>query len=521
MSNLFLITLDAVRRDHLGCYGYSRKITPNLDKLAKEYQKIDWCFTPASYTSASVPSILSAKYPTHISTRFGITLPYASSLNDLAPITQLKKMGYKTAAFTANPITSSSMNRTLNLFFDYFSDTYSETKQSTPYKTSSEVLSEVVAYLKQNPDNNFIWIHLMDAHGPYVPYTISKFVGDRLWKKQQSLPHLTRIISDTFDHETIESILTKPGTQFYQLRDVLKDDQGGIIDFQKDPRYYIAQYDLGIQLMDHTLGRLFQYLQLHNLWEDATIAIHSDHGETMGENGLYFNHAYLTTPELALSPLIFKFGRQQKASGNVASAIDILPTLLASKSIPLPRGLDGISLFASSSRVNIYTIGPKDISIINQTKRTITSFHQGDLDYKAHKQPQAQLLPIKVAQPLNPLNFANLYCFKYKYHKHTVQFISHSYDEQDISLLEQCRLDLLKNSDKGNTRLNLSPARIDNLIETLVSEDSRSVIEVQDQLAEYTTWVKILQAENKALKRKIFPGLKLPKWFSQFRSNKI
>src|SRR3990172_6120070 len=94
-KNIFLFILDAVRKDHLGAYGYERNTTPYIDKFAKQATQYNWAFSPSSYTWSAVPSILTSKYPHKMLNSF--RLPPAQ---EYKIIKQIKAQGYKTAFFT-------------------------------------------------------------------------------------------------------------------------------------------------------------------------------------------------------------------------------------------------------------------------------------------------------------------------------------------------------------------------------------------------------------------------------------
>ncbi|MCP2521145.1 sulfatase-like hydrolase/transferase, partial [SCandidatus Aminicenantes bacterium Aminicenantia_JdfR_composite] len=101
--NVILILLDAVRFDHVGCYGYKRKTTPNIDRLAENGVIFENAFSHSSHTLESVPSLLTSTYPsTHNVKTITSAIP-----DDILTLPEIfKSYGYKTAIFSTNPYIS-------------------------------------------------------------------------------------------------------------------------------------------------------------------------------------------------------------------------------------------------------------------------------------------------------------------------------------------------------------------------------------------------------------------------------
>lgn len=307
---VFLFILDAVRKDHLSLYGYPRKTSPNIDKLAKQSDVYNWAFAPSSYTLASVPSILAGKYPIELSNMFT-----GGEFNekDFENLTNLKKQGYKTAMFTDNIVTSHHQTN-LNKFFDYFWDdlTEKELNRNLLFQKAEVVINEVENFVEKNKKERlFIVIHLMDAHGPYTPWIESIFKDDEIYKKDKR--KIDRLVNDMFLGVNWEMIKKYKIMPKYQALNLIERD-GLIEDFNPYIRDYIAKYDMGIYLIDKELGNFFNFLEKQNTFNKSKIIITTDHGEMIGEENIFFSHGSLTYPVLSNVPLIIKNPKQNKNS---------------------------------------------------------------------------------------------------------------------------------------------------------------------------------------------------------------
>src|ERR1700729_667198 len=191
--DVFLITIDTLRADHLGCYGYKDVETPTLDELAADGVRFTEAFTHSPITNTSHISILTGLLPSvHGVTDFGIPLaPQHVTAAEL-----LKKQGYQTAAFIGAVILdSNTLAPGLDRGFDFYdnfpktdsngADSKNPASQNTDAnKTDAnkkerwdrverrgmEVVEHAEAWFDQHRTGpHFIWVHLFDPHDPYEP----------------------------------------------------------------------------------------------------------------------------------------------------------------------------------------------------------------------------------------------------------------------------------------------------------------------------------------------------------------
>ena len=255
--NILLITVDALRPDHLGCYGYERNTSPNIDKLAKEGTVFLNCFATSSSTAYASVGLVTGKY----------LMIYGNDeaggiLDKKFPtITEyLKESEYFTAAFLNNGHYASSTG--FERGFDFYKNFIGNAKQTT-----DEVISFLNNYNADKP--LFIWIHYIDPHTPYVVHKdfLKIFEGDSLWNINDKNLELQ-------PNEDIDPYLSKgfiPRIAFHREKYNLN--------------YYIACYDSEISYLDFHIGRL-----MDNMPNSALTILTADHGEFLGEHNEYFSH---------------------------------------------------------------------------------------------------------------------------------------------------------------------------------------------------------------------------------------
>lgn len=317
--NVILIVLDALRYDHLSCYGYKRNTSANIDMIAQKGVLFTQAIAQSSHTGPAVSSIMTSAMPhTHLVFGWGGVLNL--KLSTLAEV--LKANGFKTAFFSVN-ITLKKIIQGLRRGFDTFFVTSLEEKTLT---------NKVIQFISQNRNKPFfIYVHYMNTHTPYIASKQfeSLFINDSLYDKQKSLP----IVKPSYD-----------GFGFKGIPDNLASEYGGIT----NPDYYIAKYDQGLRTIDEEIGKILRALEEYRLDKDTILVITSDHGEMLGENNLYFHHGSFLYEPLIRVPLIIKCERtlpQNKVIDlQISGSIDIMPTIMDILRIKRVKGMEGISL---------------------------------------------------------------------------------------------------------------------------------------------------------------------------------
>jgi choline-sulfatase len=287
--DIFLITLDTVRADHVHCYGYTNGATPALDGLAKDGVRFAQAFTPSPITNTSHASILTGLLPgSHGVTDFAV--PLANSHPTVAEL--LKARGYHTAAFIGAVILDS---KTLAPGFDRGFDFYDNFPEHSSAKSrwgrlerrGMDVVAHAESWLSKHPAGpHFVWVHLYDPHDPYEP----------------PLPY-----SQTYkDH----------------------------------------LYDGEIAYADSALAHFVTYLKTSGRYRNSVIVAVGDHGEGLGEHH-EDTHGIFLYDSTTHVPLIVKVAGAEGAGTTVGAqvrTVDIVPTLLDLAGAAAPRKSDGESL---------------------------------------------------------------------------------------------------------------------------------------------------------------------------------
>jgi arylsulfatase A-like enzyme/Flp pilus assembly protein TadD len=294
-ESLLLVTLDTVRADHLGSYGYAAAETPWLDRLAREGVRFEQASATAPLTLPSHASLLSGLLPPHHGLRNNGAGVFPEGTSTLA--TLLSGAGYRTGAFVGAFVLDRRFG--LGRGFEVYDDEIPRDPTAgvvlEAERPGREVVDRALAWLGQDQRPFFLWVHLYDAHAPYVPPSP--------WRERH------------------------PG----------------------------RPYDGEISSVDEQVGRLLQELEKRGLAGRTAVAVVADHGEGLGEHGELTHGLLLYEPTLRVP---FLLRSPDLPAGTVirtpVSLVDLAPTLagLLGKSLPAPsapagRPLDGRDLSAS------------------------------------------------------------------------------------------------------------------------------------------------------------------------------
>jgi len=311
--NILLFTIDACRPDHFGCYGYSRKLTPNIDRLAGEGALFTNAFSQSAWTTPGMISIFTSLHPfAHKVESRGDSLD--SQIPTLPEV--LKENGY------AVPVLPRFVDipNYWNLGFDVLE------KGKFQGKEGEDLLELLHAYKEKRPF--FIWYHYHELHLPYdSPDLQSRGIAEGEGKKP------------VIESEGISLIKTKP---------VIKHDS--VVFTGEDKSRAVALYDGQLVSLDEYVGKLIKKLKEWELYENTIIIITSDHGEELFEHG-FVGHASTSLnaklyDEMIRIPLIIVWPKKisHKRIDAYAQQIDIMPTILDILDIPTNTQPEGRSL---------------------------------------------------------------------------------------------------------------------------------------------------------------------------------
>jgi len=336
-SNIILISIDTLRADHLGCYGYAPPTTPYIDIFRRDAVLFEKCMAQSASTLTSHASILTSLVPAHHGAFFaqGVRLP--GIILTLAEV--LKANGYKTASFNDGGQIAAAFG--LDQGFDLYKS------MDADHKIDDLNFDRIFRRTKDWLDGNgsskfFLFLHTYETHAPYTP----KKANLDLFEKAYSGP-----LPPSISEDLINQI-----------------NKGAVKIGLEDKAHIVAAYDAEIRSMDESFGALMDYLKARKLYDRTIIIFTSDHGEEFGEHGIMATHSHTLFNELLHVPLLVKFVRSRFASGAVASrvrSIDILPTVLDVVDIPRQPVFEGVSLLSfvrgRQSRRPIYVVSERDM----------------------------------------------------------------------------------------------------------------------------------------------------------------
>ena len=337
---IFLMSIDTLRADHLGCYGYGKPTSPNLDVLAKDGTVYPYAFSPSSYTVPVHTSLLTGLYPTNHNLGFiQNTIRRVNQDSTIFMQEIMRASGYATGAFVSAVVLENE--RGLDWGFDIYDCNMTRSETNRPHELIRDGMDTsrvALDWVRQNKDKDlFVWLHYFDVHGPY---TCPLPEEEKFRPEEYGAPVLLEKVEDGLSG----------GIPAYQVLDAKIDDTGKVIDYQKDLRHYLAGYDNGVRYQDKAIGALIGGMKEMGIYDESMIVVTADHGESLGENGVYCFHGLTVTLDQTHVPLIIKH-----SSGSVKpdaldfpiSTVDLMPTILDYAGIDSRGlGLDGVSLLS-------------------------------------------------------------------------------------------------------------------------------------------------------------------------------
>lgn len=297
--NVLIYLVDTLRSDRLGCFGYPRPTTPNIDRFSDHSSLFLNAIGQSSWTKASVASIFTGLWPPAHGA-IGWKHKLSDEIVTLAEMLQAE--GYRTAAFVTNPHVVKTFGFTQG--FDEFTR-----KLKRP---SDQVNAMVFDWFEGRDDKDpfLLYLHTMDPHAPYAP------------------PEPFR-------------------TEFAPTADQMPHWQPRWRWPMEALPYLSDLYDAEIAFNDDSFGTLLDFLGKLGLYDDTLILFASDHGEEFKEHGRWRHGANLHVETLNF-PLIVKFPDQREGLRveEAVQHIDLLPTILAAVGLDVPDVLEGRDLAA-------------------------------------------------------------------------------------------------------------------------------------------------------------------------------
>jgi arylsulfatase A-like enzyme len=315
LPNVILITVDTLRADHVGAYGYNEATTPTIDKLARQGRLFQQATTPFPRTSPAIASLFTGLEPQNHGSR-EIWQPIISGTT-LAE--HLQVAGYRTIGVSANPAAGSRQQ--LHRGFDTFVEADELPEDSAEHVTDAAL--QQVRLVNAEEGGLFLWVHYMDPHFPYDPP--SDPAGDPA--SQPQAPECRRLMGEV-----------KAGR--LRMGHVEADLMGASSRALDDCR---KLYDAEIQHTDLHLGRLLAALQQEGRMDGALVVFTADHGENLGEDDLFYGHGMSLHDASVLVPLIFVGADIETGVDALPIRLeDVAPTLLGLLGQTVEQPMDGL-----------------------------------------------------------------------------------------------------------------------------------------------------------------------------------
>jgi arylsulfatase A-like enzyme len=348
VRNLILFSIDTLRADRLGCYGYGRETSPAIDALARRGVLFEMAIAEASWTLPSHMTVLTGLYPTtHGAVDYSKRLP--EGIQTLAEV--LRERGFRTAAIVEGGY--------LNKRFGYSRgfDSWDRTNDSI-----HPVLQSARRFIEGLPEKGrfFLFLHTYGVHCPYDPPERYKALFVRDPKEARVLP------------------AGLCGVRDFSTRELTSGQVGHLSD----------KYDGSVRAIDDEMGGFIAFLDGRKVLEDTALVILSDHGEEFMEHGSIGHEGRLHIEVLRVPLLVTAPGLTARKVQAGVGLVDVMPTVLdllkverpatqGRSLMPLMTGgekeLDARPLFSEHGE------GPKIMSVVDGRYHLLA--HSGDVEH--------------------------------------------------------------------------------------------------------------------------------------------
>ena len=372
-ANVVLCVIDAARADHVGCYGYPRETTPNIDRLAREGFLFENYFVQFVETKPSTASLFTSQYPdTHLAYEERMLPEGAFTLAQ-----GFREAGYHTVLFSQNEYASPLWGLGLEFEEAFYEPHITAAGREKPMIWQAEALLEQIGpWLKKKPATPFFaYMHFIPPHDPYLMplemyYLFYEKEPPNAWRSPYPFEEVEREVRER----------EEPWSQ----------------------QLFLNRYDSHMVYADWAVGQVEAMLREAGLLEDTLLIVTSDHGEAFGEHG-YKGHTISAYDESTHVPLVMRFPGRDGPTGRVpglSQTIDLLPTLFDLIEAPYPkRGIQGRSLLplmaGEAEEVNEYifarTAGKPPSYAVRDHRYLLLLYQGGKLRalYDLEKDPRA------------------------------------------------------------------------------------------------------------------------------------
>jgi len=358
--SVLLITVDTLRRDHLGCYGYFRDTSPRIDEFAEKGVLFERALASMASTYPSHLSMLTGMYPHQhgrTANKDGVKNPFRSIEGCASLAVALAAEGYRTAGFVSSTVLHSRTG--IGEGFEQFTCPNPGQK---PFK-AGRISDAFLKWLDEGEGDErpfFAWTHYWDTHEPNSPpaehlelFETTPELKARIAAAGIESEPLVREFEE--DERVVERFFLGTPVQGGgrnrrrqpQKRPEYKADPASIEDLWN-------RYDADLHYIDASLGRVFDRLDAEGLWSSTIVIFVADHGQSLGEFNS-FGHGLISNVNTFV-PLIVRFPEglvsQPLRVPELVSIVDLAPTILGRFGTPLggafSQQFEGEDLFSGA-----------------------------------------------------------------------------------------------------------------------------------------------------------------------------
>jgi arylsulfatase A-like enzyme/Tfp pilus assembly protein PilF len=313
--NLLLVSIDTLRADHLGCYGYAGAQTPRLDSLARSGLRFARATTVVPLTLPAHTSLMTGTFPAWHGVRDNGGFYVGDDQNTLAET--LRAKGYRTGGFVSSFVLDSrwGIAQGFDTFFDDFDlEKYGDKGgMDIIQRPGSETVDRAVSWLGEDRDRPFFaWVHLYDPHTPY----------------EAPEPYRSRF-----------------------------------------PANLVGAYDAEIAAADAQLGRLLDTLEVQGRLAETLVVVTGDHGEMLGEHGEATHGFFIYDAATHIPMIVSGPGVPAREIADQVRIVDLMPTSLEVLGLPIPPTVQGTSLMPLARG--------QRLSLIAQSESWYPRYHYG------------------------------------------------------------------------------------------------------------------------------------------------
>lgn len=366
--SVVIVTIDTMRADRFGCYGYFRDTTPHLDAFSRESIVFERCFAPMATTLPSHLSLMTGLYPVE----HGVLANVGDGGRPFSPSPKLRTFaeaagdrGWRTAAF----VSATPLKRYSGIAAGF--DTFDEPDGRE--RPADETTDAALAWLGGHREEPYLlWVHYFDPHAPYVPPP-----AFHLWSGDD--PEIAAWLEERAFVEA-----------------------GPALDGSEVPTFEVNNdYDGEVRFVDDQFARLVEALRGRDDWDRTVMVVAGDHGEGLGQHGAW-NHGEHWEEQLHVPLMIRLPDEAPRRVGDVVSLVDVLPTLLRRlgrfDDSPILAQADGAGLlapaterlpaFAQTSARRLSTDLPLGVVTVRDDRwKYVFAFQEGESLYDLQNDP--------------------------------------------------------------------------------------------------------------------------------------